>query len=120
ASLPSGWRVEVIPPGAGEPGDDIGYVELAGFSPDGRRLLVARELRTSARLTRRFELFAPDSTRVEPWASSAAHLRAPSPRPLPAVRSRQPPLRALVQQRRPPARLPALGLAALAAEHAGA
>jgi hypothetical protein len=70
-----GWRVDVVPPGAGEPGADIGYVELAGFSPDGRPL-VARELRTPARLTRRFEQLAADSIRVEHWSSSADRLRA--------------------------------------------
>jgi hypothetical protein len=69
------WRVEVIPPGAGDPGGDVGYVELAGFSPDGR-VLVARELRTAARFTRRFELLAPDSARVEHWSGYADRLRA--------------------------------------------
>ena len=69
------WRVDVIPPGAGDPGADVGYVELAGFSPDGR-VLVARELRTAARFTRRFELLAAESTRVEHWSGTADRLRA--------------------------------------------
>ena len=68
---------DVVPPGPGEPGQDIGYVELAGFSPDGRRLLVARELRTAARLTRRFELLGAR----QPPSSTG-----PAPRPLPPAR----------------------------------
>jgi hypothetical protein len=65
----SSWGLDVLAPGAGEPGQDVGYVELAGFSPDGKRLLIARELRAGTRLTRRFEQLAPDSAAVEHWSS---------------------------------------------------
>jgi hypothetical protein len=73
---PGGWRSEVLPPGPGEPGQDLGYVEPAGFTPDGRQLLIARELRTAARLTRRFELLAPDASTVAHWTSLPDHLVA--------------------------------------------
>jgi hypothetical protein len=50
------WRTDVIPPALGQPGDDIGYAELAGFTPDGAGVLVAREFRVGGRAGRRFEL----------------------------------------------------------------
>jgi hypothetical protein len=70
------WRVDVLPPAVGEPGDDIGYTELAGFSPDGRRALVARDFRVGGKLGRRFEVLAADSTAVERWASTPDRLVA--------------------------------------------
>jgi hypothetical protein len=69
-------RVDVLPPALGAPGDDIGYAELAGFSPDGRRVLVARAFRVSGRLGRRFEVLYPDSAAVERGASRPDRLRA--------------------------------------------
>jgi hypothetical protein len=68
------WRGDVIPPATGEPGSDIGYVEAAGFSPDGVRLLVARAFRVGGNLGRRFEVLAPNSVVVERWASSPQRL----------------------------------------------
>lgn len=65
-----GWRIDVLPPAAGQPGDDVGYIETAGFSPDGARVLVAREFRVSGRQGRRFEIIAPDGG-VERSASQA-------------------------------------------------
>ncbi len=47
-ATPSGWTADTITPAALDP--DIGYVELAGFSPDGSHLLVAREARASGPL----------------------------------------------------------------------
>ena len=67
-------RVDVVPPALGAPGEDIGYAELAGFSPDGRRALVARAYRVAGRLGRRFEVLHPDSITVERWASSPDRL----------------------------------------------
>jgi hypothetical protein len=73
-----GWQVEVIPPVLGQPGEDIGYVESAGFSPDGRGVLIAREFELRGRLGRRFEVVGPtgvtDSSsrlyrRFSQWAS---------------------------------------------------
>ena len=73
---PAAGAARSLPPGPGEPGQDIGYVEPAGFTPDGRQLLIARELRTTARLTRRFELLAPDVSTVAHWSSIPDHLIA--------------------------------------------
>lgn len=55
---PEGWTLEVLPPAAGNPlGADLGYVEFAGWVPEGApRLLLAREARVDGRLTRRFEV----------------------------------------------------------------
>ncbi len=47
-ATPSGWTADTITPAALDP--DIGYVELAGFSPDGSHLLVVREARASGPL----------------------------------------------------------------------
>jgi hypothetical protein len=69
-------RVDVLPPALGAPGDDIGHAEVAGFSPDGRRVLVARAFRVSGRLGRRFEVLAPDSIAVERWAGTPDRLQA--------------------------------------------
>jgi hypothetical protein len=69
------WRTDVLPPALGQPGDDIGYVELAGFSPDGQRILVAREFRISGRPGKRFELLSPDCAVLQ-WSTTPARLRA--------------------------------------------
>ena len=55
---PDGWTLDVLPPAAGNPlGADLGYVEFAGWVPEGApRLLLAREARVEGRLTRRFEV----------------------------------------------------------------
>ena len=70
-----GWRSDVVPPAIGEPGEDIGYVELAGFSPDGTRVMLARESRVQGRLTRRFEVCNPEGT-VLHWATDQRRLGA--------------------------------------------
>jgi hypothetical protein len=70
------WRIDVLPPAVGEPGDDIGYAELAGFSPDGRRALVARDFRVGGKLGRRFEVLVVDTTVVERWATTPDRLVA--------------------------------------------
>ncbi len=44
----AGWVADTMTPAAIDP--DLGYVELAGFSPDGTRLLVVREARASGPL----------------------------------------------------------------------
>jgi hypothetical protein len=43
-----GWVADTLAPAAIDP--ELGYVELAGFSPDGSRLLVVREFRASGPL----------------------------------------------------------------------
>ncbi|MCC6747884.1 MAG: hypothetical protein IT371_09520 [Deltaproteobacteria bacterium] len=49
-----GFQVDVVVPATTEP--RLGYVELAGFSPDGGRLLLAREVVAGRRWERRFEV----------------------------------------------------------------
>jgi membrane protein implicated in regulation of membrane protease activity len=68
------WVFETLTPATTEP--DVGYVESAGFSPDGRRLLLVREARTGGHLARRFQVIGATSLAVEKWASSADKLVA--------------------------------------------
>jgi len=65
---PEGWTVDVISPGLDAP--EIGYVDFAGFVPATRRLLVAREARTRAGFTRRFEELRLDDLALVKQASA--------------------------------------------------
>ncbi|MGO8994517.1 MAG: hypothetical protein ACLQVI_14455 [Polyangiaceae bacterium] len=75
------WTADTIAPATIDP--DIGYVELAGFSPDGAHLLLVRESRASGPLgaphtlapwmQRTFQLVAMSDLRVEKEASSLAN-----------------------------------------------
>ena len=50
-----GWSVDVLTPAIVQP--DLGYVESAGFTPDGERLLVVREARDdSGKVMRHFQV----------------------------------------------------------------
>jgi len=52
---PQGWRLDVLPPVAANPG--LGYAEFAGWVPGGQQLLMVREARAEGRYTpRSFEL----------------------------------------------------------------
>lgn len=55
------WAVDVLAPTT-EIG--IGYIEWAGWSPDGTRLLIAREARAAGKLTRSFEVLRLDTLAV--------------------------------------------------------
>jgi hypothetical protein len=68
------WTFETLAPAVTEP--DLGYVEAAGFSPDGAHLLVVREARVAGRITRRFQVLATATLAVEHWAPSADRLPA--------------------------------------------
>jgi hypothetical protein len=66
------WRIDAIPPGSDASGP--GYVELAGFSPDGTKLLLARESAAQGKLRQRFEVrrasdLRPLSSRAFPSAA---------------------------------------------------
>jgi len=58
-----GWRVEVLPPAANDPG--IGYAEFAGWVPGGKRLLAVREARVDGRWRRSFEVLLLDGLATE-------------------------------------------------------
>lgn len=62
----AGWGADTLAPAAVDP--DLGYVELAGFSPDGSRILVVREARASG------PLGAPHT--LAPWVQKAFQIVA--------------------------------------------
>lgn len=64
--------VRVLSPSQESP--DLGYVELAGTSPDGAKLAVAREAREKAGFLRRFEIVDRETTVVEKSAGSPSAL----------------------------------------------
>jgi hypothetical protein len=68
------WAFETLTPATADP--DVGYVEAAGFSPDGSRLLLVREARASGHLARRFQVLDAGTLAVQKWASSAGKLLA--------------------------------------------
>jgi hypothetical protein len=68
------WTIEPLVPATTEP--EAGYVESAGFSPDGARLLVVREARAAGRVQRRFQVLAVSTLVVEKQAGSADKLLA--------------------------------------------
>src|SRR5438094_279056 len=57
------WRIDVLTPAAAHP--ERGYVEAAGWSPDGTKLLVVREARVDRELRRRFEVLSTDTLAIE-------------------------------------------------------
>lgn len=71
-----GWTIETLTPATSEPDTSVGYVESAGFSPDGGRLLVVREARAGSQGTRRFQVVDAAKLVVERWAASADKLAA--------------------------------------------
>ena len=74
-----GWSVDVLTPGVAQP--ELGYVESAGFSPDGERLLVVREAREdSGKVVRRFQVLRASSPDLK------VELQAGTPRIIAAFR----------------------------------
>ncbi|MBI3798709.1 MAG: hypothetical protein HY268_17305 [Deltaproteobacteria bacterium] len=63
-----GWTVDVLAPGANGP--DLGYLDFAGWVPDGTRMLAAREARTDGKFKRSFEIIRLDTLEVEKQAES--------------------------------------------------
>ncbi len=60
---PQGWRLDVLPPVAANPG--LGYAEFAGWVPGGQQLLMVREARAEGRYTpRSFEVLDLQSLQV--------------------------------------------------------
>lgn len=67
-----GWMVDVLAPNTDGP--DRGYVELAGFSPDGAHALVVRESRTGGVVRRSFETITIGTLAVDREASNLGGL----------------------------------------------
>ena len=70
------WAFETLIPATLDPGGAVGYVESAGFSPDGKRLLVVREARAAGRPIRRFQVLTAATLAVERWSQSPDALAA--------------------------------------------
>ncbi|HEY7373940.1 MAG TPA: hypothetical protein VIF57_17400 [Polyangia bacterium] len=70
------WTIETLTPATSEPDATVGYVEAAGFSPDGGRLLVVREARAGNQATRRFQVVGTATLAVERWAGTVDKLAA--------------------------------------------
>ncbi|HET6148646.1 MAG TPA: hypothetical protein VFH68_14015 [Polyangia bacterium] len=68
------WTIEPLVPAARDPG--AGYVETAGFSPDGAHLLVVRESRAPGHAQRRFQVLSLATLAVEKQAGGADRLLA--------------------------------------------
>jgi hypothetical protein len=68
----NGWAVQVLPPASSDP--DLGYSEWAGWTPDGKRMLAAREARVNGRWLRRFEVIRLDTLTTERFASDPSFL----------------------------------------------
>jgi hypothetical protein len=66
--LDGAWTCDVLVPESGEP--EVGYLELAGWSPDGSRMLVAREAKGEGGFHQSFEILRLDSLLVEKRAAS--------------------------------------------------
>jgi hypothetical protein len=71
-----GWTIDTLTPATADPDATPGYVESAGFSPDGKRLLVVREARAGGHASRKFQVLATNTLAVERWAPSADKLGA--------------------------------------------
>ena len=69
AAATATWTFETLTPATADPDNAVGYVESAGFSPDGGRLLVVREARAAGQVTRRFQVLDAATLVVESWAA---------------------------------------------------
>ena len=70
----SGWQCDTLLPVIADP--ELGYVELAGWSPDGERLLVVREGRAAGGLRREFQVLRADTLTIERHAKNPELLLA--------------------------------------------
>jgi len=71
---PQGWQLDVLPPGMNQP--ELGYLELAGWTPNGDQMLVVRELKQEGKQVRRFEVLKLDTLSTDRQASSPDLLQA--------------------------------------------
>ncbi|MBS0396877.1 MAG: hypothetical protein JSR54_19805, partial [Proteobacteria bacterium] len=63
-----GWALDVMSPLAAPP--EVGYAEFAGWTPGGKRMLLAREARSDGRFRRRFEVVRIDTLVAEKSGST--------------------------------------------------
>lgn len=68
------WGVDVLPPAVGAP--ELGYIEHAGWSPDGQKVLVVREALEAGQQVRSFEVLGTASLAVEVQGTRASAVRA--------------------------------------------
>ncbi|MBL8470909.1 MAG: hypothetical protein KF778_22215 [Rhodocyclaceae bacterium] len=66
------WAVDVLPPTAGDPG--LGYIEFAGWAPNGSQMLIAREARSEGKYRRSFEVLDTATLAVQHQAPEPAGL----------------------------------------------
>jgi hypothetical protein len=69
-----GWVVDALPPSV--QGPELGYVEFAGFTPDGKQVLLAREARVQNKHKRSFEVVSVDTLATDKQASDPSLLAA--------------------------------------------
>jgi hypothetical protein len=69
-----GWTVDVLAPATDAV--DLGYVELAGWSPDGTRALLVREARADGKVRRELDLVRLDTLAVEKQSATLSGLGA--------------------------------------------
>ncbi|MBI4815794.1 MAG: hypothetical protein HY791_06040 [Deltaproteobacteria bacterium] len=74
AKSAAGYGVTALVPAAVDP--ELGYVELAGWTPDGQRMLVAREFTQGVVVRREFSVVRLDTFDAEKSARSAKSLEA--------------------------------------------
>lgn len=72
-ATPQGWRLDVLPPAAANPG--LGYAEFAGWVPGGQQLLMVRESRAEGRYSARsFEVVDLQTLAVQRRSGEAQQL----------------------------------------------
>ena len=69
---PGGWTIDVLAPTTD--GVDLGYVELAGWSSDGKRAVIVREARSDGAVHRTFQNLTLDSLAIDKQTSTLSGL----------------------------------------------
>jgi hypothetical protein len=70
------WTFDALAPATTDPDTGAGYVEAAGASPDGAKLLVVREAHVGGRASRRFQVLDAPTLAVGKSAGDAGKLLA--------------------------------------------
>ena len=67
------WKTDILPPGDSEP--ELGYIEFAGWSPDGTRILAAHEAKeANGKFRKSFDIIRLDTLGIEKQAESPSSL----------------------------------------------